>query len=102
MANMHWKSPFEMLYGYAPSIEDLRAISCLCYAANIRETDNVEARAKNCVLLRYTFGFKGYKLYDLESKKVLHGRDVIFQEQTFPFKDQVQLITCDTSGLSFL
>jgi len=88
MANLHWNTPFEMLYGSVPNLEELRAISCLCYATNIGEIDNFEARAQRCVLVGYTFGFKGYKLNDLQSKKVFHSRDVIFQEQVFPFKDQ--------------
>jgi len=58
MENLHWKSPFEMLYGYPPSIEELRVIGCLCYAAKLGEPDRFEARACKCVLLGYTFGFK--------------------------------------------
>ena len=85
MANLQWKTPFEMLYGHVPSIEELRAIGCLCYAANIGEKDKFATRASRCVLLGYTFGFKGYKLYELDTKKVFHSRDVIFQEHIFPF-----------------
>ena len=59
MANLGWKSPFEVLYGSAPNLEDLRALGCLYYAINIGETDKFEARAHKCVLLGYTFGFKG-------------------------------------------
>jgi len=41
---------------------------------------------KKCVLLGYTFGIKGYKLYDLHTKQIFHSRDVVFNEQIFPFK----------------
>ena len=59
MANLQWRSPFEMLYGLALDLTDLRTIGCLCYAASVGETDKFAARAKRCVLLGYTSGFKG-------------------------------------------
>ena len=86
MENLLWKSPFEVLYGQPPTYEDLRAISCLYYAANVRETDKFEPRAQKSVLLGYSFGIKGYKLYDLASKKIFHSRDILFKEDIFPFK----------------
>jgi len=102
MANLNWKTPFEVLHGFAPNIEDLRTIGCLCYAANIGESGKFEARAQKCVLLGYAFGFKVYKLYDLQSKKFFHSQDVIFQEQVFPFRHQVQPSGTDHSIPSFL
>ena len=36
--------------------------------------------------LGYTFGLKGYKLCDIENKKIFHSRDVVFQENVFPYK----------------
>ena len=102
MANLGWKSPFEVLHGSAPNLEDLRAIGYLCYATKVGQTDKFEARAQKCVLLGYTFGFKGYKLYDLQTKKVFHSRDVLFQEQTFPFRVPSQSSRTDVSHSSFL
>ena len=78
METVNWKSPFEVLYGQPPNIEELRTVGCLCYVAKIGETDQLEPRAKKCVLLGYTFGCKGYKLYDLDTKKVFYSRDVLF------------------------
>jgi len=89
MENLHWQSPFELLYGHPPDLEDLRTIGCLCYETNIGEIDKFAARAKKCVLLGYTFGFKGCKLYDLNTRIVFHSRVVLFQENIFPFKNQV-------------
>jgi len=77
-------------------------IGCLCYAANIGEKDKFEARASRCVLLGYTFGFKGYKLYELDTKNMFHSRDVIFQEHIFPFKTPVQPTHHDSSVISFI
>ena len=73
-----------MLYGQTATFEDLRTVGCLCYAAKIGELDKFEPRARKCVLLGYTFGLKGYKLYDMDTRKVFHSRDVILYEQQFP------------------
>ena len=101
MAVLGWKTLFEVLYGSAPDLSDLRTIGCLCYATKLGETDKLEARAHKCVLLGYTYGFKGYKLYDLQSKKVFHSRDVVFQEGIFPFQVPSHSSTHDDSFSSF-
>jgi len=62
IATLNWTSPFERLYGKSPTYEDLRVIGCLSFAANLKPTDKFESRAKRCILLGYTFGYKGYKL----------------------------------------
>jgi len=85
MENLRWKRPFEVLYGKQPQFNDLRTIGCLCYAHNVGERDKFAPRATKCVLLGYTFGLKGYKLYDIELKNKFHSRDVIFKEHIFPF-----------------
>ena len=85
MSNLSWKSPFEVLYKQTPDYSSLRTIGCLCYAANLGERDKFEPRAHKCILLGYTFGYKGYKLFDLQTKKIFHSRDVLFKENVFPF-----------------
>jgi len=80
MAKLDWKRPFEMQYKSKPSLEDRGGVGCLWYAMKTGESNKFKARAKKCVLLGCTFGFKGYKLYDLTLSKVFHSRDIIFQE----------------------
>jgi len=53
MANLSWKSLFEVLYNEPPSYDDLRAIGCLGYVATVGETDKFEPRARKCVLIGY-------------------------------------------------
>jgi len=83
---LNWQSPFELLHGTALDHTSLRTIGCLCFAANVGEHDKFEPRAHQCIFLGYTFGFKGYKLYHLQTKKIFHSQDVLFRENVFPFR----------------
>jgi len=53
------------------------------------ESDKFTPRAIKSVLLGYTFGLKGYKLYDIEHKRIFHSRDVAFEETEFPFQSSL-------------
>ncbi|XP_021751699.1 uncharacterized protein LOC110717342 [Chenopodium quinoa] len=59
---------------------------CLCFAHNQNTRDDKFAsRSRKCVFLGYPFEKKGWRLYDLESKKFFVSRDVKFVEDVFPF-----------------
>ncbi|XP_019238625.1 PREDICTED: uncharacterized protein LOC109218705 [Nicotiana attenuata] len=68
------KSPYEVLYGKTPTYSHVP----------IPQRDKLKPRAIPCVFLGYPFAKKGYKLYDLASKKCFVSRDV-FHETCFPF-----------------
>ena len=48
--------------------------------------DKFSPRAVPAAFLGYSVSKKGYTMYDLESKVFLTSRDVLFQEDVFPFK----------------
>ncbi|KAL2900721.1 Retrovirus-related Pol polyprotein from transposon TNT 1-94 [Bienertia sinuspersici] len=84
---LDWKSPFEMLFGDVPDYASLRVFGSLCFAYNLdRSKDKFNIRAKKCIFLGYPFGQKGYKVYDIGEHKCFISRDVVFQEDVFPFK----------------
>ena len=47
-------------------------------------------KSRRCVMIGYTFGTKGYRLWDLERGKVIRvgHQHAIFNESCFPFKDK--------------
>ena len=91
-SKFQWKSPFERLHGKQPTYEDLKVVGCLSFAVNLHPADKFDSRAKKCIFLGYTLSYKGYKLYDLQTKKIFHSGDVIFYANIFPFKGDLDPI----------
>ncbi|CAL1381785.1 unnamed protein product [Linum trigynum] len=83
---LHNKSPFEILFSIPPDYSNLRVFGCLAFATNTEShKPKFAPRAVKAVFLGYTFGVKGFKLYDLATHSVFTSRDVEFNESEFPF-----------------
>ncbi|KAJ0547538.1 putative RNA-directed DNA polymerase [Helianthus annuus] len=82
------KSPYEIVFGFKPSLTHLRNFGCLCFSTVLNEPDKFTYHADKCVLIGYSNVKKGYKLWSLDNKKVLFSRDVKFYEDVYPFKNK--------------
>ena len=52
---------------------------CLAYShIDGEERSNLDAKFRQCIVLGYQKGVKGFKLWDLKASKVVINRDVIF------------------------
>lgn len=81
------KSPYEVLFHTAPDYKLLKVFGALCYATVLpKPSDKFAAKAVKGVFLGYPYGQKGYKVLNLDTKKVFVSRDVHFLENVFPFK----------------
>ncbi|KAH9689130.1 retrovirus-related pol polyprotein from transposon RE1 [Citrus sinensis] len=81
------QTPYERLFGKAPSYANIRSFGCLAYAYNRgHRGDKFASRSRRCIFMGYPFGKKGWYLYDLESASFFTSRDVTFVEHDFPYK----------------
>jgi len=83
---LNGKTPFEMLFGKAPSYDHLRVFGSLCFMTTVKHgRDKFQDRAKACVFMGYPFGKKGYRVMELATSKFYESRDIVFHESIFPF-----------------
>ena len=85
-------TPYQCLLGRAPDLSHLRVFGCLCYPNQTATTPHkLSARSAPCALLGYPADHRGYRCLDLNNRRVITSRHVVFNEATFPFSsDQFQ------------
>ena len=72
-----------MAWKEKPSVDHLRVFGCDAYAHLPKgERGKFDTKASKCILLGYGEETKGYRLYDVNEKKVLYSRDVRFNEHS--------------------
>ena len=75
------KTPFEAYSGRKPGIKHLKVFGSLCYAyVPNQQRQKLDLASKRCVFLGYGSCEKGYRLYNIETGKVIVSRDVVFNE----------------------
>lgn len=80
-------TPYQVLYCSAPDYSILRSFGCLAFAATLNsERNKFSPRAVPFVFVGYPQGIKGYRLYNLQTRKFYVSRDLVFHENIFPFQ----------------
>jgi hypothetical protein len=81
------QSPYQKLFNRTPDYTFLKVFGCACFP-NLRpyNTHKFSLRSKECIFIGYSPNHKGYKCYHIESGYIYVSRDVIFHEDSFPFK----------------
>jgi histone deacetylase 1/2 len=79
-------SPAERLLDIKPDYKSLCVFGCACWP-NLRpyNTRKLAYRSKQCVFLRYSLRHKGVKCLEISTGRVYISRDVVFDENVFPF-----------------
>jgi len=80
-ANIRHASPYELWYGYKPSISNLRVIwsDAFAHIAKSKRT-KLAPKANKLKLVGYHDEKKAYKLWDQSSNRIVVSRDVVFNE----------------------
>ena len=81
------KCPLERLFHTPPNYSLLKVFGCACWPHLCPyNKQKLSFGSKECVFLGYSSLHKGYKCLDTDSGRVNISRDVIFDENVFPFK----------------
>jgi hypothetical protein len=76
------KTPFEAWSGRKPSIKHLKVFGCICYVQIPKEKRyKLDETSEKYIFVGYSSMSKGYRLYNLETNKVIISRDVLFDEK---------------------
>ena len=79
-------TPHHALFGTPPRYDHLRVFGCACYPNTTATAPHKLApRSALCVFLGYSPDHKGYRCFDLTSRRVIISRHVVFDESVFPF-----------------
>ena len=65
----------------ATNYDSLRIFGCPVYY-HVKDS-KLDPRAKKAIFMGFSSGVKGYKLWCIETKKIIHSRDVTFNESEF-------------------
>src|SRR5712672_3964475 len=74
------KTPFEIWYGYRPSLSHLCEIGCRAFALNLPTQPKVFQRSRPCILISYAPNVKAYRLWDTSSGRIFNSFHIKFIE----------------------
>ena len=75
------KTPFSLWHGTIPDLSHLRVFGSKCwYVSPKSKLKKLDARSREALMMGYANKSKGYKLWDIELKKMIISRDVKFCE----------------------
>jgi hypothetical protein len=80
------KSPYELLFGRLPDLNELKVFGSLAYASTLLvHRTKLSARGRKCVFLGYKQGVKGSILFDLVTKEIFISRNVTHHDHILPY-----------------
>ena len=83
------KTPYETFYGVKPDVSRLRVWGCTAYVhvqKDKRALGNLGSHMEKCVFIGYPSGYKGWKFYNPQTKKVVISETAVFDERYFLHK----------------
>ncbi|KAM1300483.1 hypothetical protein PS1_011811 [Malus domestica] len=75
------KTPFEAFTGRKPGVKHLRVFGSICYShipSNLRQ--KFDDKASKGIFMGYGSCEKGYRIYNLQTEKIILSRSVVFDE----------------------
>lgn len=80
--SLEFKTPYETLYGFKPTIKNLRVFGSKVFS-HIPKGDKrkLDSKSIRCTFIGYCSQYKAYRLFNPSTHKIFVSRDVIFHEQ---------------------
>ena len=78
-------TPHHALFGTPPRYDHLRVFGCACYPNTSATAPHKLAQRSTRVFFGYSPDHKGYRWFDLTSRRILISRHIVFDESDFPY-----------------
>ena len=100
---LHHQSSYFALYHKLPAYTHLKVFGSSCFPyLHPYNTHKLQYRSLECAFLGYSSHHKGYLCLDIYSSRVYISRHVIFNEDSFPFKNLKSSLSQSISSSSSL
>jgi hypothetical protein len=74
-------NPHEVWSCKKPFVTNLKVFGCDAFVHVLKEKrSKMDKKAIKCIFIGYKEGMKGYKLWDIASRRIVYSRDVVFRE----------------------
>ena len=84
------KTTHEVWTSKKPSLSNLRVFGCDAYVHVPKEKrTKLDNKSERCIFIGYKDGLKGYKLWNLKTRKVVYNRDVVFRDMKYVINHEI-------------
>jgi histone deacetylase 1/2 len=81
-------TPVHKLFAKQPDYSSMRVFGCACWPhLRLYNAHKLQYRSKSCVFLGYSNMHKGFKCLDVSEDRIYIYRDLLFDENLFPFSE---------------
>ncbi len=78
---IHGMTPEEKFTGKKPDVSHLKVFGCITYVhVPDEKRSKLDPKAKKCIFIGYSLEQKGYKCFNLSTRKLQVSKDVVFDE----------------------
>uniref|UniRef100_A0A803LI92 Retrotransposon Copia-like N-terminal domain-containing protein n=1 Tax=Chenopodium quinoa TaxID=63459 RepID=A0A803LI92_CHEQI len=86
LRSINFATPYSKLVKTAPKIDHLKPFGCLCFVSTSKvHMTKFDDRVVPAVFIGYPLHQNGYRVLELNTRRIKISRDVIFHETHFPF-----------------
>ena len=96
------KTPFEVWYGYRPTVAYLKTFGSKAIVLDKTSSKKFRSKGIECLMIGYSDESKAYRLYNPKNRKVIVGRNVIFFEDQPSKQNSCDIKICNEDNNALL